>query len=73
MLAHTNRELKQLLKWRDKMRKFLEDVGSDGEKEEEKEKEGEGGDELAGVDVRIEELEKAEAADAKRSVASFSL
>ena len=71
------RELKQLVKWREKMRKFLDDAGSDSET-------GEGGDGvrveagedergegmadkmLEGIDDKIKSLEKTEAAEIKR-------
>ena len=66
------RELKQLVKWREKMRRFLDDVGSDsdGEAGEAESGEGGGGDvgdrSLDGIDEKIELLEKSEAAEVKR-------
>ena len=71
------RELKQLVKWREKMRKFLDDAGSDSEggecseggdgvKSEAGEK-GEGEEKmLEGIDDKIKSLEKSEAAEVKR-------
>ena len=71
------RELKQLVKWREKMRKFLDDAGSDSESGEggdgvrsdagEEGGEGEGVDKmLEGIDDKIKSLEKLEAAEVKR-------
>ena len=72
------RELKQLVKWREKMRKFLDDAGSDSEGDGEGSKGGDGmGREsreeeegkdkmLEGIDDKIKSLEKSEAAEIKR-------
>lgn len=64
------RELKQLVKWREKMRRFLEEVGSDGEEGKE-EKEGgakEEGEGLDGIDDKVKALASKESAAVKRSV-----
>ncbi len=55
------RDLKQLVKWRDKLRQFLEDVGSDKEEPE---------DVVMAdtTDEQIKKLEKEEAAEVKRYV-----
>ena len=72
------RELKQLVKWREKMRKFLDDAGSDSDGSEggdgvrssedgEEVEAGEGEDKmLKGIDDKIKSLEKSEAAEVKR-------
>ena len=75
------RELKQLVKWREKMRKFLDDAGSDsdggdgsesgdGVRRSEDGEEGEAGEVedkmLEGIDDKIKSLEKSEAAEVKR-------
>jgi len=68
------RELKQLVKWRQKMRAFLDQVGESDEEREEsgveaKRKEGEeDGEEdgLVGVDAKVRALEREEAAEVKR-------
>ena len=75
------RELKQLVKWREKMRKFLDDAGSDsdggdgseggdGVRRSEDGEEGEAGEVedkmLEGIDDKINSLEKSEAAEVKR-------
>ena len=67
------RELKQLVKWREKMRRFLDDVGSDSDGEAGEAESGEGsgagdvGDRsLDGIDEKIKSLEKTEAAEVKR-------
>ena len=64
------RELKQLVKWREKLRKFLDNVGSDGESvtgEDVTGEDGETGDAvLEKTDERIKILEKEEAAELKR-------
>ncbi len=55
------RDFKQLVKWRDKLRQFLEDVGSDDEDGV--------GDGVSGVDKteeQIKKLESEEAAEVKR-------
>ena len=60
------------VKWRGKMRKFLEEVGSSDEEEKVKEEKGkevgkeEEVDEMMNIDSRIEELQKLEAAEARR-------
>ena len=63
------------MKWREKMRKFLEEVESSDEEGKGKEgEEGEGGkgkgegsdDEMAKMDARVEKLQKLEADEAKR-------
>ena len=65
------RELKQLVKWREKMRSFVDQVG-EGDEVEEKMEEGEDGEEqcederLKGIDDRIKALECSEAAEVKR-------
>ena len=73
------RELKQLVKWRERMRRFLDDAGSDSDGGEGSEG-GDGvrsngagvegvGDEdkmLEGIDLKIKMLEKSEAAEVKR-------
>ena len=65
------RELKQLVKWREKMRIFLDEVESEGEEEgeghggEEKDH-GDGEDELEGIDSKVEALASKEAAEVKR-------
>ena len=75
------RELKQLVKWREKMRKFLEEVGSEGEAEEE---EGGGGVEggegsagegegLDGIDEKVEALAVKESAAVRRSVVAMGV
>ena len=67
------RELRQLVKWREKMRRFLDDVGSDSDGEEGERgdaENGEGGEDgdrsLDGIDDKIRSLEKTEAAEVKR-------
>lgn len=72
------RELKLLVKWREKMRKFLDKAGSDDEEEEGSEADADGssgksGEEresddklLDGIDDKIESLKKEEAAEVKR-------
>ena len=75
------RELKQLVKWREKMRKFLDDAGSDSEGGEsgdgvkgETGEEREGEDKmLEGIDDKIKSLERTEAAEVKRYMKSSSL
>ena len=78
------RELRQLVKWREKMTKFLDDAGSDGDSDV-----GEGGGEgvsgdkvgeesdedrlLDGIDKKIKSLEKSEAAEVKRYIVTWSL
>ena len=75
------RELKQLIKWREKMRAFLEEVGSEGEEEEEEEDGGEGegqvpseseGEEevegLEGIEEKVKALATKESAAVKRFV-----
>ena len=65
------RELKQLVRWREKMRKFLNEVGSDEEEKEDGKGvsvKGEEDDELAHIDVKVRELEREEAAELKRCV-----
>jgi AdoMet-dependent rRNA methyltransferase SPB1 len=76
------RELKQLVKWREKMRRFLDDAGSDSDggeggdgvrsegAGEEGEREGED-KMLEGIDDKIKLLEKSEAAEVKRYVHSI--
>lgn len=59
------RELKQLVKWREKLRQFLDDVESDGEERDD----CEGHDGVEDVDTteeHIKKLEKEEAAEVKR-------
>ena len=73
------RELKQLVKWRERMRRFLDDAGSDsdggegseggdGVRSEGAREEGEGDEDkmLEGIDLKIKMLEKSEAAEVKR-------
>lgn len=67
------RELKQLVKWREKMRKFLDDAGSDGDSDAgdcvSGDKVGDESDEdrlLDRIDEKIKSLEKSEAAEVKR-------
>ena len=68
------RELKQLVKWREKMRKFLDNAGSDDDAiggadesvRSQKEEESDGDKLLEGIDARIKSLEKEEAAEVKR-------
>ncbi len=55
------RDLKQLVRWRDKLRQFLDDVGSDGEQPEDVV-------EVDTTDEQIERLQKEEAAEVKRCV-----
>ena len=65
------RELKQLVKWREKMRGFMEEVGSEGEEGGEggKDEEGEGEEEgLEGVDDKVKRLASKESAEVKRFV-----
>ena len=65
------RELKQLVKWREKMRKFLDEAGSsdDGDEGEGGAKDGgESEDDLEGIDEKIKSLEKSEAAEVKRYI-----
>jgi AdoMet-dependent rRNA methyltransferase SPB1 len=65
------RELKQLVKWREKMRTFLEEVGSEGEEERDG-KDGEGvskeGEGLEGIDDKVKALASKESAAMKRLV-----
>ena len=59
------RELKQLVKWREKMRKFLDEVGSDKEGSgEEGVEHGEGV--MDRIDAKVKALENEEAAELKR-------
>ena len=58
------REIKMVAKWREKMRKFLDEVGSDGE--EEKMEEDSEAKEQAAIDAKIESLVKGEASEVKR-------
>lgn len=61
------RELKQLVKWRERMRQFVEDVGGEGEGEGgggEKEEEEEEG--LKGIADKVERLASKESAEIKR-------
>ena len=70
------RELKQLVKWREKMRKFLDDAGSDADSDAGEGGDGVKGDKLGeesdedrlldGIDEKIKSLEKSEAAEVKR-------
>jgi AdoMet-dependent rRNA methyltransferase SPB1 len=71
------RELKQLVKWREKMRRFLDDAGSDsdggggseggdGVRSEGAGEEGEEDKMLEGIDDKIKLLKKSEAAEVKR-------
>ena len=61
------REIKMVVKWREKMRKFLDEVGSDGEEgKEEKMEEDIEAKEQAAIDAKIDSLAKGEVADAKR-------
>ncbi len=55
------RDLKQLVWWRDKLREFLDDVGSDGEQPEDVV-------EVDTTDEQIKRLQKEEAAEVKRCV-----
>lgn len=69
------KELKQLVKWRQKLRQFLDKVAESEEEGEEVTEEGvkrEGGEEdldedgLVGVDAKVKALEREEAAEVKR-------
>ena len=72
------RELKQLVKWREKLRKFLDDAGSDSEcgseggdgvrsEDGEEGEAGKGEDKmLKGIDDKIKSLERSEADEVKR-------
>ena len=63
------REINMMVKWREKMRKFLDEVGSDGEEgKHEKMEEDVEANEQAAIDAKIELLAKGEAAEAKRCV-----
>ncbi len=66
------RELGQLVNWRVKMKKFLEDVGSEGEEEEgggaKEEEEGEG---MEGIDDKVKALASKESLDVKRCVCGY--
>ena len=62
------RELKQLVKWRERMRQFVEEAGSEGEGERPGEEDGEEEEEegLKGVDDKVKRLASRESADIKR-------
>jgi AdoMet-dependent rRNA methyltransferase SPB1 len=65
-------ELRQLVRWREKMRQFLDEVGSSGDEGEREGQEEDGGAEdeeereMAGIEARIEKLKQLEAAEEKR-------
>ncbi len=71
------RELKQLVKWRKKMKAFIEEVSQEGEKMEVREeldsKEEEEDPRLKGIDDKIEALASSEAAEVKRFVLSIDV
>lgn len=66
------KELRQLLKWREKMRKFLEEAGESDDGEEHKEgvanKTESEEDKLAKVDEKVKQLKEEEQAEVKRCV-----
>ena len=60
------RELKQLVKWREKLRKFLDEVDSDGEGGGDAGESGKDVEEVDKTEEQIKRLEKKEAAEIKR-------
>lgn len=60
------KELKQLVKWRAKMKEFLDQVSDSEEEERGKEAESDNEMELTEIDAKVKELAKEEESELKR-------
>ena len=60
------KELKQLVKWRAKMKEFLDQVSDSEEEERGKEVESDNEMELTEIDAKVKELAKEEESELKR-------
>ena len=60
------KELKQLVKWRAKMKEFLDQVSDSEEEEHGKEVESDNEMELTEIDAKVKELAKEEESELKR-------